>query len=74
MTEQISTRLARLGGRLAATGLKHRDVTMRIADLEKSPHHDEVAVRRLKRERTRLEAEIQQYESILMTVSDRKSA
>ena len=74
MNEQLSTRLARLGGRLAATGLKHRDVTMRIAELEQRTQYDEIAVQRLNRERARLETEIQQYESMLVTVSDRRSA
>jgi hypothetical protein len=47
---------------------------MRIAELEQRKHYDEVAVHRLHRERTRLEAEIQQYESTLMAATDRKSA
>lgn len=70
--EQHSTQLARLGKRLATTGLRHRNLSRRIAELEQRGPRDDVSVQRLHREQKRLEAEIQQYESTLMTVSDRK--
>ena len=56
------------------TGLKHRDVTARIGELKQRDAQCDSVVRRLDKERTRLEVEIQQYECILKTSAVRKTA
>lgn len=74
MDVQLSTRLARLGSRLATTGLKHRELTRRIVELQQRAQNEDVAVQRLERERRRLDAEIAQYEAMLFAIAERKSA
>ncbi len=69
MTMQVTTRIANLAARLATVGLRHRDTLVRIAKIKKRKAPDEIAVRRLTREKRRLEAEMHKYQCLLRSLS-----
>ena len=72
----LTTRVARLGSKLAETGIKHRDISSRISALEhsKTCENSAVALERLRREKKRLEENLHQYEARLSMLSRQLSA
>ena len=74
MTVHVTTRVAKLASRLADLGTRHTELNSRIAEVERRVTPNEIALRRLKREKLRLEAEMQQYEGVLRTLSVKLTA
>ena len=69
MNVQVSSKLAKLGSRLAAIGRRHRELEDRIADVERRPQPDPIVLQRLKREKLRLKDEMQYCEGMLRGLS-----
>ena len=69
MTSQISTKLARLGGRLADAGRRHHELKQRIARVENREKPNPVALRRLRRMQSLLKYEMHHYEGLLRNMA-----
>jgi hypothetical protein len=69
MTVKITTKMARLGSRLAKIGMRYRDVDNRIAGVESRSNPDRLILARLNREKVRLQHEMHQYACMLRAVS-----
>lgn len=69
MNIQLSSKLAKLGARLAAVGRRNRDLADRIEAVERQPAHDPIALRRLKREKKRVESEVHYCEGMLRSLT-----
>lgn len=69
MNMQTTSRLAKVGARLAAVGQRHRDLEERISEVERRPNPDQFALQRLKREKLRLKDEMHYCEGLLRTMS-----
>lgn len=69
MNMQVTSKLAKLGSRLAAVGHRHSELEGRIAEVEARPQPDNLVLQRLKREKLRLKEEMNCYEGLLRTLS-----
>jgi hypothetical protein len=69
MTMQVTSKMARLGSRLAKVGMRHRDLENRIASVEGRSNPDRIILARLKREKARLQHEMNQYACMLRSLS-----
>lgn len=69
MNVQLSSKLAKLGARLAAMGNRHKALEDRIATVERRPQPDPIALKRLKREKLRLKDEMHYCEGVLRTLA-----
>ena len=71
MNMQASSRLARLGTRLAEFGNRHRDLETRIARLKTRAEANPVAVKLITREKQRVQREMNYCEDMLRTYASR---
>lgn len=69
MNMQVTSKMARFGSRLVTIGQRHRELESRIDQVEKDPQPDELVLRRLKREKLRLDDEMHCYDGLLRTLS-----
>ena len=71
MNIQVSSKLAKIGSRLAAIGGRHRELEDRIAKVEKLPQPDPIVLQRRKREKLRIKDEMRYCEGMLRTLTRR---
>ncbi len=70
MKAQVTSKLARLSGRLAELGRRYQSVEQRISAVKTTARADqELITRRLMREKARLEREMHCYEIALRSLS-----
>ena len=70
MNMQLTSRIARLGSRLAAIGRQHRELSDRITDVANRPVPDQLVLKRLKHRKLRLKNEMRCYEGLLRSLSN----
>ncbi len=69
MTTQVSTTLARLGGRLADAGRRLHELEQRITKVESRKQPNPVVLQRLNRAKSLLKYEMHHYEGLLRTLA-----
>lgn len=71
MKMQITSKLARLAKRLSALGSRHKEFEDRIAAVKRSKQPCGFILRRLQKEKARIQLEMQHYEDLLRSLAQR---
>ena len=73
MKMPVTSKLARLAKRLSLLGSRHKEFEDRIAAIERRENPCKFILRRLQKEKTRIQREMQSYEDVIRTVAQRLS-